>query len=88
MLQEEKSLKGGEQSDRNRKVTEITWDFLEGDGWLMPLPTAGNTHMHTCPHTGTHTAGEETAHSEEGVGPAKGRGATPSGNGDSGPERQ
>lgn len=88
-------MKGGEQSDRNRKVTEITWGFLEGDGWLMPLPTAGNTHMHTCTHTGTHSlsvqnvqTGEETGHSEEGVGPAKGRGATPSGNGDSGPERQ
>lgn len=32
MLQEEKSLKGGEQSNRNRKVTEMTWDFPEGDG--------------------------------------------------------
>lgn len=21
----------------------------------MPLPTAGNTHMHTCTHTGTHS---------------------------------
>lgn len=29
-LQEEKRMKGGEQSERNRKVTEITWTFPKG----------------------------------------------------------
>lgn len=61
-------MKGGEQSDRNRKVTEITRDFLEGDGWSTPLPTAGNAHTHTCTHTGTHSLSVQNAEGRGGNG--------------------